>query len=69
MAIAQRIVAVQHFVQVIVKLANIVLTPDKPTYPAGSWHVEGMENERVCGILLNLCRGEPAPCYVDVVCR
>jgi len=27
--------------QVIVKLANIHLTPDKPTYNGGSWHVEG----------------------------
>jgi len=26
---------------VIVKLANIHLTPDKPTYKGGSWHVEG----------------------------
>ncbi|EMD35986.1 hypothetical protein CERSUDRAFT_115932 [Gelatoporia subvermispora B] len=33
--------------QVIVKLANIVLTPDKPAYPGGSWHVEGMCNERI----------------------
>ena len=27
--------------QVIVKLANIHLTPDKPAYKGGSWHVEG----------------------------
>lgn len=27
--------------QVIVKLANIVLTPEKPSYPGGKWHVEG----------------------------
>ncbi|CAF1468763.1 unnamed protein product [Adineta ricciae] len=33
--------------QVIVKLANIVLTPDNPTYPGGVWHVEGMENEHI----------------------
>lgn len=33
--------------QVIVKLANIHLTPDKPHYPGGSWHVEGMVNERI----------------------
>jgi hypothetical protein len=26
--------------QVIVKLANIHLTPEKPTYDGGSWHVE-----------------------------
>lgn len=28
-------------VQVIIKLANIVLTPEKPHYPGGKWHVEG----------------------------
>jgi Protein of unknown function (DUF4246) len=27
--------------QVIVKLTNIELTPDKPEYDGGSWHVEG----------------------------
>ena len=34
-------------IQVIVKLANIVLTPDRPQYPGGTWHVEGMVNERI----------------------
>ncbi|KAG8999827.1 hypothetical protein FRB90_011942 [Tulasnella sp. 427] len=34
-------------VQVIVKLANIILTPESPSYPGGSWHVEGMANERI----------------------
>ncbi|MEU3889132.1 DUF4246 domain-containing protein [Streptomyces sp. NPDC029041] len=33
--------------QVIVKLATIHLTPGKPEYPGGSWHVEGMLNERI----------------------
>ena len=33
--------------QVIVKLANIHLTPEQPEYPGGSWHVEGMLNERI----------------------
>ncbi|MET7369127.1 DUF4246 domain-containing protein [Streptomyces sp. NPDC005566] len=33
--------------QVIVKLATIHLTPDKPEYSGGSWHVEGMLNERI----------------------
>lgn len=33
--------------QVIVKLATIHLTPDRPEYPGGSWHVEGMLNERI----------------------
>lgn len=27
--------------QIIVKLANIHLTPEKPRYEGGSWHVEG----------------------------
>ncbi|KAI0750438.1 hypothetical protein C8Q74DRAFT_1374025 [Fomes fomentarius] len=34
-------------IQVIVKLANIVLTPENPKYPGGSWHVEGMVNENI----------------------
>ncbi|PVZ96672.1 hypothetical protein BB558_007407 [Smittium angustum] len=33
--------------QVIVKLANIILTPEKPTYKGGVWHVEGMLNEEI----------------------
>ncbi|MFC8228555.1 DUF4246 domain-containing protein [Streptomyces sp. NPDC057287] len=33
--------------QVIVKLATIHLTPDQPDYAGGSWHVEGMLNERI----------------------
>ncbi|KAJ8908651.1 hypothetical protein NDN08_005356 [Rhodosorus marinus] len=33
--------------QVITKLANIVLTPAKPSYGGGAWHVEGMENEHI----------------------
>ena len=32
-------------VQVIVKLASIVLTPSQPRYAGGAWHVEGMRNE------------------------
>ncbi|KAG6844884.1 hypothetical protein H0H87_002719 [Tephrocybe sp. NHM501043] len=34
--------------QVIVKLANIHLTPEKPVYNGGSWHVEGQLNEHIC---------------------
>ncbi|PCG98106.1 Protein of unknown function DUF4246 [Penicillium occitanis (nom. inval.)] len=34
--------------QVIVKLANIELTPDKPRYEGGTWHVEGQLNEHIC---------------------
>ncbi|XP_012277913.1 uncharacterized protein LOC105698320 [Orussus abietinus] len=33
--------------QVIVKLANIELTPENPKYPGGTWHVEGTENEAI----------------------
>ncbi|BGP33139.1 hypothetical protein JCM10296v2_004928 [Rhodotorula toruloides] len=33
--------------QVIVKLANIHLTRDKPDYPGGVWHVEGMQDEEI----------------------
>ncbi|KDR70090.1 hypothetical protein GALMADRAFT_1351644 [Galerina marginata CBS 339.88] len=33
--------------QIIVKLANIELTPEKPEYSGGSWHVEGQMNEHI----------------------
>ncbi|PVU94367.1 hypothetical protein BB560_005942, partial [Smittium megazygosporum] len=33
--------------QIIVKLANIVLSPENPKYNGGVWHVEGMENENI----------------------
>ncbi|KAF3287341.1 hypothetical protein TWF970_007067 [Orbilia oligospora] len=33
--------------RVIVKIASIILTPDKPEYTGGTWHVEAMENERI----------------------
>lgn len=33
--------------QVIVKLANIELTQEKPEYTGGTWHVEGIEEERI----------------------
>lgn len=33
--------------QVIVKLANIHLTPEDPVYPGGGWHLEGLHNERI----------------------
>ena len=29
-------------IQCIIKLVNIVLTPEKPEYPGGNWHVEGL---------------------------
>ncbi|RDB22804.1 hypothetical protein Hypma_010044 [Hypsizygus marmoreus] len=34
--------------QVIVKLANIHLSPEKPEYEGGTWHVEGQLNEHIC---------------------
>ncbi|KAJ5699546.1 hypothetical protein N7536_002559 [Penicillium majusculum] len=34
--------------QIIVKLANIELSPDNPEYEGGSWHIEGQLNERIC---------------------
>ena len=38
--------------QVIIKLANVHLTPEKPGYEGGSWHVEGMLNEHICATAL-----------------
>jgi len=38
--------------QVIVKLANIELTPEKPNYEGGTWHVEGQLNEHICATAL-----------------
>lgn len=42
----------QNGLQIIVKLANIHLTPEKPSYDGGSWHVEGQLNERICATSL-----------------
>ncbi|KAI7188122.1 hypothetical protein D0869_12798 [Hortaea werneckii] len=42
----------QKGLQVIVKLANIHLTPDKTTYDGGSWHIEGSLNEHICASAL-----------------
>lgn len=33
--------------QVIVKMANTELTPEKPEYPGGSWHLEGIPSEHI----------------------
>ncbi|KAF9469543.1 hypothetical protein BDZ94DRAFT_7880 [Collybia nuda] len=38
--------------QIIVKLANIHLTPEKPKYNGGSWHIEGQLNEHICATAL-----------------
>lgn len=39
-------------IQIIVKLANIHLTPEKPAYDGGAWHVEGQLNEHICASAL-----------------
>ncbi|KAF2026477.1 hypothetical protein EK21DRAFT_74167 [Setomelanomma holmii] len=38
--------------QVIVKMASIELTPEKPEFPAGGWHIEGQMNEHICATAL-----------------
>lgn len=38
--------------QIIVKLANIELTPERPDYEGGTWHVEGQMNEHICATAL-----------------
>ncbi|KAK7455694.1 hypothetical protein Landi51_02897 [Colletotrichum acutatum] len=38
--------------QVIVKLANIHLTPENPAYKGGSWHTEGLLNEHIVSTAL-----------------
>ncbi|KAI9761705.1 MAG: hypothetical protein M1840_001736 [Geoglossum simile] len=39
-------------IQIIVKLASIHLTPEKPEYEGGSWHVEGQMNEHIVSTAL-----------------
>jgi len=41
-AMKDRISLKGRTLQVIVKIANIVLTPERPEYPGGRWHVEGL---------------------------
>jgi Protein of unknown function (DUF4246) len=38
--------------QVIAKIAEIVLTPEKPQYPGGAWHLEGMVNEHIAASIV-----------------
>lgn len=38
--------------QVIIKLANIHLTPEKPEYEGGAWHIEGQLNEHIVSTAL-----------------
>ncbi|CEH16006.1 Protein of unknown function DUF4246 [Ceraceosorus bombacis] len=35
--------------QIIFKIASVELTPDKPKYEGGSWHLEGTPREKICG--------------------
>lgn len=39
-------------IQIIFKLANIHLTPAKPSYTGGSWHIDGQANEAICATAL-----------------
>jgi hypothetical protein len=38
--------------QVIVKMASIELTPEKPDFPVGGWHIEGQMNEHIAATSL-----------------
>ncbi|KIY66112.1 hypothetical protein CYLTODRAFT_491743 [Cylindrobasidium torrendii FP15055 ss-10] len=75
-AISKTVDLTESTIQVIVKLANILLTPNNPTYEGGSWHVEGMLNESIVSTFLyyydedNITQSELAfrvsvtePCY------
>ncbi|KAK7968032.1 uncharacterized protein PG986_002309 [Apiospora aurea] len=42
----------QSGLQVIVKMASVELTPEKPEFPTGSWHIEGQMNEHICATAL-----------------
>ncbi|KAL1603742.1 hypothetical protein SLS60_005332 [Paraconiothyrium brasiliense] len=41
-----------HGLQIIIKLASIHLTPEKPSYDGGAWHIEGQLNEHICASAL-----------------
>lgn len=38
-------------IQCIIKLANIVLTPENPSYAGGKWHVEGNSQFAICATI------------------
>ncbi|KAM5356789.1 hypothetical protein ACJ41O_003435 [Fusarium nematophilum] len=38
--------------QIIVKMASIELTPEKPEFPPGGWHIEGQMNEHIVATAL-----------------
>ncbi|EHK49429.1 hypothetical protein TRIATDRAFT_212797 [Trichoderma atroviride IMI 206040] len=57
-------------IQVIVKLANVHLNPEDPDYKfefeGGSWHTEGMLNERICATALFYYDSENiTDCHLD----
>jgi hypothetical protein len=43
---------------VIVKYAEIVLTPEKPEYKGGVWHVEGTANEHIVASMVAYLQSE-----------
>lgn len=45
-------------IQVIIKYASIVLTPENPEYKGGVWHVEGMKNESIVASAIAYLRCE-----------
>jgi hypothetical protein len=49
---------VRWCVQVIVKYADIVLTPEKPEYKGGVWHVEGTANENIVASMVAYLQSE-----------
>ncbi|KAF4990267.1 hypothetical protein FGRMN_8575 [Fusarium graminum] len=42
----------ENGLQVIVKMASIELTPEKPEFSAGNWHIEGQMNEKIAATAL-----------------
>ncbi|KAJ7911440.1 hypothetical protein B0H13DRAFT_2328278 [Mycena leptocephala] len=53
-------------IQVIIKLASIVLTPEKPEYPGGIWHVEGMATESIVSTFIYYYESENIePCDLN----
>ena len=31
-------------------MSNVILTPERPQYPGGHWHTDGMDNEQIVAI-------------------
>ncbi|KAK4074422.1 hypothetical protein Purlil1_12962 [Purpureocillium lilacinum] len=42
----------ENGLQIIVKMASIELTPEKPEFPSGGWHLEGQMNEKIAATAL-----------------